>query len=95
MSVWVRIEHAKKDGTRYDLWGTDMKDPAPGKGGIMIPCYWARHTDCFWGTPHYVTTSGLLMPAEEGWYYMEAVNRPRRVWPTHFMEIPSPPKESA
>ncbi|MEI7652574.1 MAG: hypothetical protein WCJ96_11270, partial [Verrucomicrobiota bacterium] len=38
MSAWVSIEHAKKDGTLYDLW---VVGPGSKKGRRVSDCYWS------------------------------------------------------
>lgn len=102
VSVWVDIKFAPKDGKPVDLWGYD-RDPDPKKGGILLPLALSlgRWTDCVWAPPMAMSAGGLMMPMEQAWYQRTelqlepgGINRLRRIWPSHYMEIPAPPESS-
>lgn len=88
MSVWIRIEHAKRDGTRYDLWVVDRH----GKGRRVADGWYSQAYDAATNLP---VDDGF-----NGWCHGEW--RPNSFnpyppgvdgTPTHFMEIPPGPKE--
>lgn len=92
MSVWIKIEHAPKDGTLVDLWGYDRD---PKVGGIMLPITprLGRYTDCAW-TSRLVFENGAWVETERTWYQVGSIaddDRLRRIWPTHYMPIPEGP----
>lgn len=67
MSVWATIEHAPKDGTLVDLWGTHPWYPA---GKRLADCRWgqARRDGPFgWTTTGADVESPLATAEEWGW----------------------------
>jgi len=99
MTVWVSIEHAKRDGTRYDLWAAQHDEETSRRLMMVHAVYLRRWPDCCW-SPQVVRPSGLVMNLPDGWY--APVRQPPywdgtaadwfRVYPTHFMEIPEGPR---
>lgn len=83
MAVWVSIEHAKKDGTRYDLW---VREPN-GSG--------RRVADAKWAIPPGLQIGTWCEWIEDDWnMWVGIVGRGGKSEVTHFMEIPEGPKES-
>ncbi len=81
MSVWISIEHAPKDGTAVDLWGTDQES-----GGT--PALW-RNARWYAGHVGHCDV-GHDRPPIEAWFIVEDGYR-IRIWPSHYMEIPAGP----
>lgn len=89
--VWLTIDSAPKDRP-VDLWGTNKTD-AQCEGLMMDPrLYVRRWTDCRWHTPLKKTRLGLYIPTsdEPAWYFQDGDNWVR-IYPTHWMAIPSGP----
>jgi len=86
---WRPIDQAPKDGTEIDVW-------VPGDEGITDGC---RHTDVKWCKPQHQCSDQYCDSCPEdrdefAWRdaltgYVYSIGNP-----THFMPLPSPPKET-
>lgn len=84
MNDWKPIESAPKDGTVIDLWCRRSWDP-PLRDVRCTDVYWCTTHKCWRtvGNEHYVerTFQPPLSPID------------RHIIPTHWMPLPSPPKD--
>lgn len=98
MSVWTEIQFSPKAGTPVDLWGADQTEETSRSLMMAHEVYMRRWPDCHW-SPRVRTDSGLLMNLPDGWYFRKTWHSRRddlredwkRIYPTHYMEIPKGP----